>query len=73
MSSGVALLDRKKTLTAWVSDCEYAEGYSSRQRGMTYGQRVWKWQPLGGFDGRRTSPESESFDSGCWVEFGKCR
>ena len=27
-----------------------------RQRGSAYGQRVWKWQPLGGLIGLGTSP-----------------
>ena len=34
----------------------FSSGALSRQRGSAIGQRVWKWQPCGGFIGLGTSP-----------------
>src|SRR5260221_870415 len=39
-----------------ASPCNRSLGSSVRQRSKTYGQRVWKRQPLGGFTGLGTSP-----------------
>src|SRR5215211_5542188 len=44
--------------TRWSSATSTSAGTSTRQRGCTSGQRVWKRQPGGGRSGLGTSPAS---------------
>ena len=40
----------------WPGAISRSLGFSSAQRGMACGQRGWKWQPEGGFNGDGISP-----------------
>jgi len=48
---------RKWHATRWPSDVSFSRGTSRLHSGnWRIGQRVWKWQPLGGWIGLGTSP-----------------
>ena len=49
-------LQRKWQATQWPSSLCFSGGVSLHTRNCAIGQRVWKWQPRGGFIGLGTSP-----------------